>query len=567
MRLFKPLEAPEGGEDALPRVCTLDLADDNDTRLAGTGYNLVADLLKANKEDPALEGYRHKATEQDSGFTLLQGQILLYQGRLVVPEQNDLRTRAIRECHDGIGTAHPGRNKTRRLVATKYWWPGLSGDVDRYVANCLMCHASKHPRDKTPGELQPMEVQKRPWRRIVIDFKKMPMDRHGYDNIFSIIDPLSKGSWLIPCRSNITGKEACRLYYQGPFRLLGPPREIVSDQGPQFKSAFSQEMSSIMGTKWSFASPGHSQTAGQVENLHEYLDQRLRPFINHAQDNWSELIPALDFAQNGLYHESTGLQPHEVMFGFPMPAFAEWKTFTPLEDLPTAERLSRQEARDAALKIQGYIEQARAAIIQAQRKQAIQANKHRRVPDFDVGDKVSIIKKNWSTDGRPSDKLDFPQTRQVFRIIEKMGHAYKLDLPPNWKVTNQFSPDRLRRYPDNPLPGQAAESPEGEMINDNEEWEVDHVVASRVHYGKLEYQVQWRGWDPDPTWWPARDFKNAATRIKEFHDENPTAPGPPVRLQAWLQAAAEDKFLEDDDDDDRPAQQGVRRRSPRARRK
>ncbi|WPJ63829.1 hypothetical protein SMAC4_13686 [Sordaria macrospora] len=91
------------------------------------------------------------------------------------------------------------------------------------------------------------------------------------------------------------------------------------------------------------------------------------------------------------------------------------------------------------------------------------------------------------------------------------------------------------------------------MINDNEEWEVDHVVASRVHYGKLEYQVQWRGWDPDPTWWPARDFKNAATRIKEFHDDNPTAPGPPVRLQAWLQAAAEDKFLEDDDDDDSPA--------------
>ena len=55
---------------------------------------------------------------------------------------------------------------------------------------------------------------------------------------------------------------------------------------------------------------------------------------------------------------------------------------------------------------------------QAQRKQAIQANKHRRIPDFDVGVEVSIIKKNWSTDGRPSDKLDFPRTRKVFRIIK-----------------------------------------------------------------------------------------------------------------------------------------------------
>ncbi|KAL0469376.1 hypothetical protein QR685DRAFT_400504, partial [Neurospora intermedia] len=55
---------------------------------------------------------------------------------------------------------------------------------------------------------------------IIVNFEKMPIDKYNYDNIFKIIDPLLKSSWLILCKSNIIGKEVCRLYYKGPFRIF-----------------------------------------------------------------------------------------------------------------------------------------------------------------------------------------------------------------------------------------------------------------------------------------------------------------------------------------------------------
>lgn len=52
-----------------------------------------------------------------------------------------------------------------------------------------------------------------------------------------------------------------------------------------------------------------------------------------------------------------------------------------------------------------------------------------------------------------------------------------------------FTADRLRRYPNNPLPGQAAENSPGkdETGTGAEEWEVERILASRLRYGKLQY--------------------------------------------------------------------------------
>ena len=47
-----------------------------------------------------------------------------------------------------------------------------------------------------------------------------------------------------------------------------------------------------------------------------------------------------------------------------------------------------------------------------------------------------------------------------------------------------FHADRLRRFQDDPLPGQQAENPEGEIVDPSldEEWEVDRVlVTAWVH--------------------------------------------------------------------------------------
>lgn len=289
--------------------------------------------------------------------------------------------------------------------------------------------------------------------------------------------------------------------------------------------------------------------------MNEYIDQRLRMYVNHYQDNWAQMMPALDAVQMGLPHDSLGgLQPHEVLLGYPMPTHFDWEARTKdWKEFAVRDRRSREDAQRHVETLQRYVEAGRAAIAQAQERMVEQANRKRRKPDFDVGDKVFVIKKAWSTT-RPSDKLDFPLTRTPYEIISKIkDNVFRLKVPEGWRATDQFNADRLRRFPDNPLPGQAAENPDGELLDGEEEWEVEELTASRLHYRKLQYQVKWKGWDPDPTWYNARNFKNSVVRIRAYHEKHPDQAGPPARLQQWEEAALRDEFDPPHPDDDKPA--------------
>jgi hypothetical protein len=270
-----------------------------------SGAELSALLLEANRTDESLKGYRRLAREGKKPFGMLDDKYVLHDDRLIVPETDNLRTFIIRDIHDGLPTAHPGRNKTRKMVAVQYWWPGITSDVNQYTANCRVCRSSKVPRDKTPGLLQPLPIPLRSWQHIAADFKSMPKDKHGYDNILVMVDRLSKITWSVPCHRDVTARQTAWLYYKGPYRILGLPESWTSDRGPQFTAEFTDELSRILGVKLKLASAGHKQTAGQAEIINQYLDQRLRPYLNHYQDNWSEALPAMDAVQASTPHDST----------------------------------------------------------------------------------------------------------------------------------------------------------------------------------------------------------------------------------------------------------------------
>jgi hypothetical protein len=581
MRIFRPVQEldPSPRDPSQATICELDLAINTSDKtgcaimLVDEATNpdsilLVDEILQQNQEDPALELYREKARAGDPRFTMLDDRLLLYEGRMVVADKEHLRTRIIRETHDRMTTAHPGRNKTRALVMSRYWWTGLATDVDRYIANCITCRPSKVPRDKTPGLLQPLPVVEQPWRDLVMDFKKMPESKKGHNNLMVMMDRLSKTSYSIPTRDTVTAAQSARHYYEGPYRIFGLPRSVVSDRGPQFVSGFRQELCKILNINWKLSTSGHSQTAGQVEIMNEYIDQRLRLYVNHYQDDWDDMIPALDAVQASLPHESLGgMQPHEVLFGYPMPMHIDWtERTTNWTDIVPKDKLSREEAQEHVKTLLRYTEAAQSAIQKAQERMIRQANKTRRTPDFDIGDRVFIIKKKgWATT-RPSDKLDYPMTRVPYEIVSKVkDNVFKLKVPTGWRATDQFNAERLRRYPDNPLPGQANDNPDGEVLDGEEEWEVERITASRLHHRKLQYQAQWKGWDPDPTWYDAQGFKNATAQIRRYHDEHPGQDGPPARLEQWERAALNDEFDPPHPDDDKAAstRRGARTRQRR----
>ena len=152
--------------------------------------------------------------------------------------------------------------------------------------------------------------------------------------------------------------------------------------------------------------------------------------------------------------------------------------------------------------------------------------------------------KHYKSD-QPSKKLDY-QKIGPFWIKEQVGHAYQLDLPPTMKIHDVFSPDKLQWAADDPLPGQTQEPPELIVINDDEEWEVEQVLDSCLHYRKLQYCVKWIGYDEDWTWYPVSNFIGSPHQLWAFHVNYLDQPGPPQRLKNWLQAW---ENSEDDVDD------------------
>ena len=83
----------------------------------------------------------------------------------------------------------------------------MLSDVERFVHNCHPCQHAHILRDKTLGMLYPLLILEHLWQHVTMDFKLMPKDKAGYDNVFVVIDCLSKQAVSIPCHKTITAKE------------------------------------------------------------------------------------------------------------------------------------------------------------------------------------------------------------------------------------------------------------------------------------------------------------------------------------------------------------------------
>ncbi|EEH42302.2 uncharacterized protein PADG_07122 [Paracoccidioides brasiliensis Pb18] len=140
-----------------------------------------------------------------------------------------------------------------------------------------------------------------------------------------------------------------------------------------------------------------------------------------------------------------------------------------------------------------------------------QASKHRRELNFGVGGKVFLSFKNYRIQ-RPSRK-HADQSEGPFEIIEKIGNSYKLELPDSMKIHPVFSPDKLRKAADNPLPGQVNVTP-------------DPVKIEGEMNGRL------------------RRCSRAASPGENFNTGQD-----PKRLSNWLEAWEKDDYLADEADD------------------
>ncbi|KAH7296362.1 hypothetical protein KP509_26G020800 [Ceratopteris richardii] len=160
---------------------------------------------------------------------------------------------------------------------------------------------------------------------------------------------------------------------------------------------------------------------------------------------------------------------------------------------------------------------------------------HHRIqnPSYHIGDKVQLVRNNLQT-SRPCAKLDY-QRFGPFTILAEINRVtFKLKLPSTMRIHPIFHVSMLKPYQTSSLRGERANPSPPIEIDDNEEFEVEHVLDSRISRGRLEYLVHWKGYDrleylvhwkgydiSDLTWEPAENLQRAFIKAREFRKKNP----------------------------------------------
>jgi len=221
-------------------------------------------LENLKKEGPRLlsKGLDEWAVEND---------LVLYRGKVYVPEDNDIRRDLVKLHHDSKNAGHPGRWKTYELLTRNFWWPGMSTYVDKYVAGCEVCLRSKNFPQKPLGLLQPNEVPNRPWGIVSCDFIGPLPESRGFTAIMVVVDRLTKMAHFIPCTANVNAAQTAQMFIKRVFRFHGVPDQIITDRGRQFDSDLMKEMLSALGSSSRLTTAYHPQADGQTERVNQIL--------------------------------------------------------------------------------------------------------------------------------------------------------------------------------------------------------------------------------------------------------------------------------------------------------
>jgi hypothetical protein len=339
---------------------------------------------------------------------------------------------------------------------------------------------------------------------------------NGYDAILVVVCRLTKMAHFIPCMSTDTAADFARIFEKNIHRLHGLPKDIVSDRGSLFTSAFWRDVCLQLDIKQNLSTAFHPQSDGQTERINGILEQYLRMYSDYLQTNWSSLLSLAEFSYNNTSSTTTQMTPFFANYGF-HPRFS-----ATIRDVPAPA------AQDHIKHLKDTQALCRSTMAHAQDSQKKFANRRRQdAPDFKVGDQVMLKRTNVRTN-RPSDKLDF-KLLGPFKILKVIGpSAFRLDLPDTMKIHPTFHTSLLEPYHSNDLPGRRAPTPPPPVVDDDaadERYFVHAILKSRKHRNTFQYFVRWEGYDPNSdSWIPQTELDDDDPLVLAFHSKYPNAP-------------------------------------------
>lgn len=243
-----------------------------------------------------LDSFRQVSNE----LTFSNG-VLFRDTRIVIPKS--LQKKVINLAHEG----HQGISKTKSLLRSKVWFPGIDSAVEATIRNCLPCQANDSKPRAAPVIMS--TLPEGPWISLSVDFCG-PLPSGEY--LLVITDDYSRYPVVEIVPSTSASIVIPRL--EKVFALFSYPDVIRTDNGPPFQGKAWADFMECIGCAHRKVTPLWPQANGLVEAFNKPLMKAIR--IAHMQGlSYKRELHNFLQAYRVTPHTTTQQTPFRLLFG------------------------------------------------------------------------------------------------------------------------------------------------------------------------------------------------------------------------------------------------------------
>ena len=116
---------------------------------------------------------------------------------------------------------------------------------------------------------------------------------------------MTKIAHFVPTIERTLVERVARLFQDNIWKLHRLPESIITDRGAQFAAGIMRELNQMLGINTKLSTAYHPQIDDQTKRMNQELEQYLRMFIDHHQEQQLDWLATVEFAYNNKVQTST----------------------------------------------------------------------------------------------------------------------------------------------------------------------------------------------------------------------------------------------------------------------
>ncbi|CAC5404152.1 unnamed protein product [Mytilus coruscus] len=185
------------------------------------------------------------------------------------------------QLYNARTAGHLGREKTINRIKARYYWPGMSDDVARWVQSCLLVKNGNRVPD-LENRLCNTTVYG-PMECVAIDILGPLQTTENHNRFIMVVgDYFSKWTEAYALEDHTAQSVADKLVTEFICRF-GAPLRIHTDQVPEFESRLFKSICNLLEINKSRTTPYQPQSEGMVERYNRTLVYMLSIFVGEKR--------------------------------------------------------------------------------------------------------------------------------------------------------------------------------------------------------------------------------------------------------------------------------------------